>query len=186
MKTEILAINMAGIPFDWLNVEDAIYHYARGNVAWEAGDTFFTRFGGVQRASMERSVINVNSIIALRGSSHFHGSLHMEVTGAKLYRRDRHMCAYCGNEYKPGELSMDHILPRAQGGPTSWMNLVTACRPCNFRKGNRTPEQARMPLLFVPYEPDIFERFILNGRHILVDQMDYLRAGLTRGSRFID
>jgi 5-methylcytosine-specific restriction endonuclease McrA len=65
----------------------------------------------------------------------------------RIYMRDKFRCQYCG-EKKPGsELTLDHILPRSRGGDNSPVNVVTACVACNNRKGNRTPAEARMPLL---------------------------------------
>lgn len=66
-----------------------------------------------------------------------------------LLRRDRHKCAYCGGRAR----TVDHVLPRCQGGKTTWLNTVAACRSCNGRKDGRTPEQAGMPLLFEPFVP---------------------------------
>ena len=66
---------------------------------------------------------------------------------ARIYIRDRYRCQYCSEHRHASELTLDHILPRAQGGESTPQNLVTACVKCNQRKGNRTPEQARMPLL---------------------------------------
>ena len=60
--------------------------------------------------------------------------------------RDHYTCQYCGRKGVAGELTLDHVLPRSRGGSTSWENLVAACRPCNNRKGDRLPEEARMPL----------------------------------------
>lgn len=60
--------------------------------------------------------------------------------------RDHFTCQYCGSNGAAGELTLDHVLPRSRGGATSWENLVAACRPCNNRKGDRLPEEARMPL----------------------------------------
>lgn len=70
-----------------------------------------------------------------------------------LFRRDRHTCQYCG--LRPGnpELSIDHVVPRSQGGRTSWENCVLSCRRCNHRKRNRTPAQAGMKLLSQPTQP---------------------------------
>lgn len=65
----------------------------------------------------------------------------------RIYIRDRYRCQYCGEHKSAKDLTLDHILPRAQGGSTTPQNLVSACKKCNQRKGNRTPEQARMPLL---------------------------------------
>ena len=63
------------------------------------------------------------------------------------------------------------------------MSTGTACRSCNTRKGGQSPEQARMPLLYVPYVPNRHEHFILRNRRILADQMEYLLAGVPRTSR---
>lgn len=65
----------------------------------------------------------------------------------RIYIRDRYCCQYCSDHRPAKDLTLDHILPRAQGGKTTPQNLVSACKKCNQRKGNRTPEQARMPLL---------------------------------------
>lgn len=65
----------------------------------------------------------------------------------RVYVRDRFTCQYCGKRKGADALTLDHITPRAQGGYSTPENLATACVACNTRKGNRTPEQARMPLL---------------------------------------
>ena len=67
--------------------------------------------------------------------------------GRRILERDRYRCQYCAEHKHAKDLTLDHILPRAQGGESTPANLVTACVKCNQRKGNRTPEQARMPLL---------------------------------------
>jgi len=65
----------------------------------------------------------------------------------RIYMRDRFRCQYCGEKKVVGELTLDHILPRSRGGDNSPVNVVTACIACNNRKSNRTPQEARMPLL---------------------------------------
>ena len=105
------------------------------------------------------------------------------LTNPMLFARDRHVCAYCGGRFQSRDLSRDHVRPVSRGGRDSWTNSVTACRGCNTRKGNRSPEQADMPLLYVPYVPNRHEHFILRNRRILVDQMEYLLAGVPRTSR---
>lgn len=72
-----------------------------------------------------------------------------------VYERDHGRCAYCGHSLTLVESSLDHIIPQYLKGPTSWENLVNACRRCNEKKANRTPEQAHMPLLFRPYIPKV-------------------------------
>lgn len=68
----------------------------------------------------------------------------------RILSRDRHRCQYCGTKGTVFDLTVDHILPVSRGGTTSPENLVAACFDCNQRKGNRTPEEARMPLLKNP------------------------------------
>ncbi len=70
-----------------------------------------------------------------------------------LFARDRNRCQYCGHFYPTNELSIDHVIPRSQGGPDTWENLVCACVRCNAKKGGRTPEQARMRLVAKPVRP---------------------------------
>jgi 5-methylcytosine-specific restriction endonuclease McrA len=70
-----------------------------------------------------------------------------------LFARDRNQCQYCGRHFPTNELSIDHVLPRAQGGGDSWENLVCACIKCNARKGGRTPEQAGMNMTRKPVRP---------------------------------
>ena len=65
----------------------------------------------------------------------------------RIYVRDKFTCQYCGKRKTADQLTLDHITPRAQAGRSTPENLVTACVACNNRKGNRTPEKARMPLL---------------------------------------
>lgn len=70
-----------------------------------------------------------------------------------IFRRDRHMCQYCGT--KQGPFTIDHIIPVSQNGVSTWTNCTTSCFLCNNRKGNRTPEQANMVLLSKPYVPAV-------------------------------
>jgi len=64
--------------------------------------------------------------------------------------RDHYTCQFCAEALTSSELTLDHVLPRSQGGKSSWENLVACCYACNNRKGDRTPEQARMKLLRAP------------------------------------
>lgn len=70
-----------------------------------------------------------------------------------LFARDNHKCQYCGRAFPESQLSIDHVLPRSRGGPTTWENVVSSCFRCNTHKGGRTPQEARMPLLSEPRRP---------------------------------
>ena len=70
-----------------------------------------------------------------------------------IYARDGSRCQYCGTKHPTSELSLDHVVPRSQGGESSWENVVCACLRCNIKKGGRTPPQANMRLITPPKKP---------------------------------
>lgn len=67
-----------------------------------------------------------------------------------IFKRDAHKCLYCGSKK---DLTLDHVLPKSRGGASNWTNLATACKKCNSIKGDRTPEEAEMPLIILPFKP---------------------------------
>jgi hypothetical protein len=148
--------------------------------------TDFTFHGGTNAATGKQSHLTMETIIAVRGkvtTRHVEVMNKVPLTNRTLFRRDQHLCAYCGHEYSPSDLSRDHVIPTSKGGPNNWMNVVTACYGCNKLKDDRTPEQAHMPLLYVPYVPNRAEYLILQNRKILADQMQFLIARVPKESR---
>ena len=99
-----------------------------------------------------------------------------------LFRRDANLCMYCAEVFRTSELTRDHITPISLGGRDSWTNVVTECRRCNNHKGGRTPEQAAMQLIAVPFTPTYAEYIYLKGRRVLADQMEYLLTHFPRTS----
>ncbi len=73
---------------------------------------------------------------------------------ANVFIRDQYRCQYCNETFMKSHLTLDHVMPVVQGGGKSWENIVTACKPCNQKKGGRTPQQAKMALVRVPYRPN--------------------------------
>nr|WP_229906157.1 HNH endonuclease [Thermus composti] len=90
-----------------------------------------------------------------------------------VLRRDRYTCQYCGQ--KGGELTVDHVLPKSRGGLSTWDNLVAACRACNLKKGNRTPEEAGMRLLKPP-KPPLLPLFLSDLKEVPEAWRPYLEA----------
>ena len=70
-----------------------------------------------------------------------------------IYARDSSRCQYCGKRFSTTELSLDHVVPKSQGGKTTWENIVCCCVRCNVKKGGRTPEQAHLHLITKPVKP---------------------------------
>jgi 5-methylcytosine-specific restriction endonuclease McrA len=75
-----------------------------------------------------------------------------KITRRAVFARDRWTCQYCGGIR--GTLTIDHVIPRSRGGPSSWDNIVTCCAPCNRRKGDRLPRNAGMQLMSEPRPPN--------------------------------
>ena len=178
MKPLILRLDISGTPVTWIPWQDAVTLYCRDMVGWTAGAETFTFHGGISRYSGLRSSIVINSIIAIKRSRN-HRHIYRSappLTNRELFQRDARICMYCGNRHRDGALTRDHIVPISRGGRDRWSNVVTACRPCNTRKGNRTPEEAKMSLLAVPYAPNWAEYLALSNRKILADQMEFLKT----------
>jgi 5-methylcytosine-specific restriction endonuclease McrA len=77
--------------------------------------------------------------------------------------RDHYTCQYCQQQLGRANLTIDHVVPRSRGGETRWENVVTACGACNRRKGNRTPQEAKMPLHRQPRRPRYLALTLLEG-----------------------
>ncbi|MDH5675159.1 MAG: HNH endonuclease [Myxococcales bacterium] len=78
----------------------------------------------------------------------------MRLSRRNVYLRDDHTCQYCGQRKTPRDLNLDHVTPRSRGGKTTWENLVTSCRRCNFNKGSHSLDEAGMRLMRVPIRPN--------------------------------
>jgi hypothetical protein len=183
---KVLKLSAQGLPQAWISLEEAVLHYAADEVRWEMGARIATFHGGHNAITGTQSIIDVNSIIGTKGVPSINPfELMPGLTNSKLFARDRNVCAYCADPLGEEDLTREHIIPLAQRGVDSWMNVVTACRACNHRKSNRTPEQAHMPLLYTPYVPSLWEDFILRNRRILADQMEFLMAHVPKSSRLL-
>jgi 5-methylcytosine-specific restriction endonuclease McrA len=98
-----------------------------------------------------------------------------------VFARDQFACQYCGRTFMSEDLTLDHVLPRAQGGTTTWENVACACMDCNQRKANRTPEQAGMRLLRKPKRPTQVMQIDVRAdlRHVPPEWAEYWNTLLT-------
>lgn len=101
------------------------------------------------------------------------GPSRIPLNRRNVLRRDRYTCQYCGRQ--GSELTVDHVLPKSRGGQSTWENLVAACRPCNLKKGDRTPEEAGMRLQKPPRAPKA-PLFLTELKEIPEDWKPYLEA----------
>lgn len=126
----------------------------------------------------ERIAVPVPLVIRLVTYVRVPRRFNLPVSRRTVLSRDNYTCQYCGDQPGKDGLTIDHVLPRSRGGDHIWENVVTACGPCNHRKGNRTPAEAGMPLRREPYRPryiaiavlgrgdvrDVWEKYLAYGR----------------------
>ena len=174
------------MPMEWVDYRVAARLYFLGQVAYACGDPLFELRGGINAATRRQSRLEIHSIIATYGTHHtlskLQGDYAPPLSNRTLFQRDDHMCMYCGSRFSARHLSRDHVRPTSRGGRDLWNNVVTACVRCNNCKAGRTPEDAGMELLAVPFTPTHAEYIYLMGRHVLADQMEFLRAHFPRSS----
>ena len=182
----ILALNSGGEALTWITYQQSAFYKSKDKILWTIpGEHEVILRGGTNSITGERSLMRIDTIVALDNSTSpsKYRKDSPSLTNRDLFARDRHLCAYCGDQFTASKLTRDHITPRSKGGPDVWENVVASCRACNQKKDDRTPEQANMQLLYVPYVPSFNEKLILMNRRILADQMEFLIKGVGRNSR---
>ena len=180
---QVLALDRAGNPNAWIDIESAVLLVATGRVLAPLGAHVRVIYGGVNARSGWRSHIDVSSILLTRArvrAQRWTRDYAPPLTNRALFARDGHLCLYCGEAFGPRALTRDHVIPLSRGGRNDWTNVATACRHCNARKKDRTPEEWGVELLALPYAPCHAEHLLLCGRTVLADQMAFLRARLRR------
>lgn len=163
--TAVLVLNASFEPLQRVELKHAIGMLVRGvAVIVEAHDEYFGPFPKPKVLRLVRYVKTAWMYARRHGRARYVDGVkvtwenytapvpHYSASG--VLRRDGYRCAYCGEH---NATTMDHVLPRSQGGPTTWLNAVAACFDCNQAKGPRTPEQAGMPLLWQPFTPTRFD-----------------------------
>ena len=141
LTSRVLLLNFSYEPLGTVGVARAMCMIFRGAV-------FVEEYDGDNVLHSPKETWRVPSVIRLR--SYINVRRRRQASAMKrmrIYIRDKFRCQYCGEKRIGSDLTLDHITPRAQGGESIPENPVSACIECNQRKGNRTPEQARMPLL---------------------------------------
>ena len=186
LEQQVLHTDVTGMPLEWIDYQQAVRLYYADQVAYTCGMILYTVRGGFNARNGRQSCIAVNSIIATQGGVYARLRSRQDyappLSNAALFRRDCYTCLYCGETFSFRDLSRDHVRPIVQGGSDHWNNVVTACKPCNHAKGGKTPEQAGVQLLAIPFVPNHAEYVYLQGRRVLADQMDFLRAHFPRSS----
>lgn len=180
----VLRLNKSGLPQAWITVEEAAKYYCQDRVLFELGCEKRVLLGGWDKNG-EQSRLSLSSIIGCEGKI-VNPMGRIPLCNRYLFRRDSHVCLYCGQTFVASKLTRDHVIPKSKGGRNIWRNTVTACARCNHHKADRTPEEAGMALLAVPFVPNIYEHLYLRNRRILSDQMEFLSGHFSSKRQWLD
>lgn len=146
MEKMTLLLNATYVPLKVLTWQKAIMLYFGGKVEIvESYDDF-----DLNSPSMTMkcpAVVRLKKYVRTNTSQ-------VKFSRSNIFARDGYTCQYCNRAFQADRLTFDHVTPRARGGKTEWSNIVTACYPCNSKKGNRTPEEAKMIPKSRPYKPE--------------------------------
>ena len=115
--------------------------------------------------------LSLPSIVKLKDFVRHH-KMDVVLSRKNLMIRDKYQCQYCSSKKNP--LTLDHVLPKNRGGIDTWENLVAACKNCNQAKGEKTPEEANMPLIRKPKRPNRIHYFQRLVRKKQADWRPYL------------
>lgn len=169
---KILRLSNSGLPLNWITPEEACVFFARNLVTWSSGTSIKIFKGGFSRKLMKQSEISIFPVIA--SGKDFVKFKTPLLSNSSLFRRDNNTCMYCGEKFPDKKLTRDHIIPVSKNGKNIWTNVVACCLRCNQKKGDKSLEKTGMKLIAVPYTPNHGEYLILQNRHIIYDQMEFL------------
>lgn len=167
VDSAVLMLNHNYEPLTTTNARRAIIMVLTGKAEVVEESGFFLR-----SVSM---TFGIPSIIRLLMFVRYAHRMHIQLSRQNILRRDRRTCQYCGRG--DGMMTIDHVVPRSLGGHDTWENLVCACSACNNRKGDRTPEQAGMPLLKPPRKPTVRSFLFQNAGTVRTTWQLYLGSG---------
>jgi 5-methylcytosine-specific restriction endonuclease McrA len=140
-KGGVLVLNSSYEPIGTTPLTRAMLKIGKGAYyveEWSTAAPLHSANGSVERP--KPSVVRLKSYLDLP-------KLTSKGMRSDIYKRDKHKCQYCSKKFPDKELTLDHVFPKSRGGSNEATNLVTACKACNNRKGDRTPAEARMPLV---------------------------------------
>ena len=162
LNSSVLVLNRSFLPIHITSVKRAFVMVYQGTA--KVVDTQYQTFdfedwcerggpdAGAEMIGTPSGQVPVPRVIVLRAFDRL-PRRHVRYSRTNVFARDDYTCQYCGERPARSQLNLDHVIPRAQGGRTSWENVVASCVPCNRRKGGRTPEQAKLRLRTQPARP---------------------------------
>lgn len=114
--------------------------------------TFSTKTKNYPRIKTVNREIAIPEILILNNYNKI-PKIKYSFSKSRVFERDKFTCCFCNNIFSKTELTVDHLIPKSRGGNTTWTNIITACKKCNWEKGNKTIKEIGMKMHFIPKEP---------------------------------
>jgi 5-methylcytosine-specific restriction endonuclease McrA len=173
-KPDVLVLNKSFIPIHiitWQKAMSLIYTESarpldRDFVVYDYSDwlSFSNRQHDYPQVATTNDDIAVPEIIVLRRYNKL-PQREVKYSRQTIFQRDDSKCAYCNKKFDKKELTIDHIMPKSKGGKSTWMNTITSCRKCNFKKGDKLLENTNMHMYFKPKKPKWISPFTNVGKN---------------------
>lgn len=165
LQENVLVLNSTYEPINLCNVKRAVVLVFKG--------TAIVLEKNHHKIHTTKISIDVPSVIKLRSFIKIPFK-KVELTRKNILIRDKYICQYCGLDFPPNELTIDHIIPKAKGGLTRWDNVVACCKQCNNKKGKMTSWEAGMTLIRKPSAPN-YIYFLHIIRHIGNNNKEWMK-----------
>jgi len=162
LNEPVLTLNRNWIGLECCPVKKAISKVCKGSAKFVDSEMMtytYEEWAAIRVADDERALqanmsrVKIPEIIVLVGSKYERKKREIAFSRKNLLKRDRYTCMYCGKQPGPSKLTIDHILPKAKGGRTSWLNCVLACFECNLKKADKMLSETNLHLRNRPFEP---------------------------------
>ena len=127
--------------------------WQRAMTLWMSGRVEVIEAYGDRQVHSPSFAYDMPSIVRYVRGRRLYRQMRVKFSKQSVHARDKGRCQYCSIDLRLSEATFDHVLPRSRGGKTSWENVVIACRKCNQKKGNKTPQEAHLRLTAVPKRP---------------------------------
>lgn len=190
MTQNILKVDSSGLPIAFIDPKKALKYFVKDKILSQSGVVLKKFHGGISKETKKESQFNCHSIIMIKDkhqSRNFFNNIP-SIDSKILFLRDLHICAYCGDEFKPHLLNIDHIISKYNNGSNTWNNVITSCKICNAKKANKTLKQANMNKHYDEYVPTRFEFMILeqiSKGSIYPEQVEYITRMGKLHTRFL-
>ena len=167
---EVLVLSKTWVPIKTISVLTAVGKVFSGKAKFMSEDYSlhtFDQWIEYSKNNPSNEIINcpnffINKPVVIVQTTEYARYTAPKPSRKNIFLRDCFTCQYCGKKFSRDDLTIDHVIPKAKGGKTTWTNSVTSCSKCNNKKSDKSIENSGMSLLRKPFQPTYASLFINN------------------------